>query len=314
MVDNMRALWSKSDAFFTKYMTGAYMGRRLNVWDLMRNYFEQFRSLATNLFYYEGIEPELARQIEKRMFYFGRCGLVMYKDKLTAVNASPYGEDIYNEPIGFNFCFGAGIPDNDSKTPDYRELGRDGVLGRNTFSFYPSSLLVEQYALMMAHCDMSIIAELVNGRFMDVLKAHSNADAESAGAFCRSLYDGKLDFITDKTEDLEIDRSPRAVSHLRELIDTKDRILRDFYNILGINKTAEKRERMITEEAEANTKMLNFNLKDMLDSRITMCEEIASTFKITCRVKSHIDMDDNGKAESEKEFKEGGKGDGTGNA
>ena len=60
----MRALWSKSDAFFTKYMTGAYMGRRLNVWDLMRNYFEQFRSLATNLFYYEGIEPELARQIE----------------------------------------------------------------------------------------------------------------------------------------------------------------------------------------------------------------------------------------------------------
>lgn len=310
MQDSMRVLWSKSDNFFIKYMSGGYLGRRLNVWDLMRNYFEQFRSVGANLFYYEGITEDLQKQIEKRLFYFGRCGLVMHNGSLTAVNATPNGENIYNEPLNFNFVFGAGIADQDTKSPNFREIGRDGVLGRNTFSFYPTALIVEQYALMAAHCDMSIIAELVNGRFMDVLKAHSNADAESAAAFNNALYDGKLDFIRDKTEDLEIDRSGRTVSHLRELIDTKDRILRDFYNIMGINKTAEKRERMITEEAAADEKLLNFNLKDMLDSRIKMCEEIGRVFGIKCAVKSHIDMDNNGKPESEKEFKGGADDDG----
>ena len=51
--------------------------------------------------------------------------------------------------------------------------------------------------------------------------------------------------------------------------------------------------------------MLNFSLKDMLDSRIKMCEEIGRVFGITCSVKSHIDMDNNGVAESEGEFKGG---------
>lgn len=304
MLDSMRPLWSKSDNFFLRYLSGAYAGRRLNVWDMMRNYFEQFYSIGTHLFYYEGITEDLAKQIEKRLFLFGRVGLVWHNDSITAVNATPNGYNIYDEPIAFNFAFGAGIPD-EGKTPNHRVIGEGAVLGRNTLSFYPTALITEQYALMLAHCDMSITAELVNGRFMDVLKAHNNSDAETAGKFVKDLYDGKLSYITDKAEELEIDRSPRAVSHLRELIDTKDRILRDFYNIFGINKTAEKRERMITEEAEANMKMLNFNLKDMLDCRIKMCEDVGRVFNIEMSVKSHIDIDDNGTLDHEKEM-EGG--------
>lgn len=305
MQDSMLKLWSFNDKYMLGYMTGANVGRRLNVWDLMRNYFEQFKSISTNLFSYDGITKDLAREIEKRLFVFGRVGLVMHDDSLVAVNATPNGEDIYDEPTGFSFCFGAGIPDPKIKTPNYREIGRDGVLGRNTFSFYPTAMICEQYALMLAHADMSIISEFVNGRFMDVLKAHNKADNETAAAFCNALYDGRLSYIADMREEMEIDRSPRAVSHLRELIDAKDRLMRDFYNVFGIAKAAEKRERMITEEVETNEKMLNFNLKDMLDMRAKMCEEINRVFNINVSVKSHIDMDSNGKLENEKEFESG---------
>lgn len=310
MIQNeMLPLWSRSDTYFNQYLTGAVAGRRLNVWDIMRNYFEQFKSIGTNLFTYTGIKKDLAREIEKYLFFYGRVGMVIHNDSLTAVRATPNGQDIYNEPTGFSFAFGAGLPDN-TKTPQYREIGRDGVLGRNTFSFYPTAAICEQYALMLAHTDTSIIAELVNGRFMDVIKAHNKSDAETAGAFCNKLYDGKLTFIADMAEEIEIDRSSRTVSHLRELIDTKDRLLRDFYNIFGISKAAEKRERMITEEVEANEKMLNFNLKDMLEMRAKMCEEVGRVFKINMSVKSHIDIDSNGKLEHTKEM-EGGAADGT---
>lgn len=310
MIQNeMFPLWSRSDLFFNQYLTGAVAGRRLNVWDIMRNYFEQFRSIGMNLFTYDGITKDLAREIEKYMFFYGRVGLVLHNDSLTAVRATPNGQDIYNEPTGFSFAFGAGLPDN-TKTPQYRELGRDGVLGRNTFTFYPTAAICEQYALEVAHCDMSIIAELVNGRFMDVIKAHNKSDAETAGAFCNKLYDGKLTFIADMAEEIEIDRSSRTVSHLRELIDTKDRLLRDFYNIFGISKAAEKRERMITEEVEANEKMLLFNLKDMLEMRSKMCEEVGRLFNITMSVKSHIDIDSNGRLEHAKEMEGGEENDG----
>lgn len=304
MQDSMRKLWSFTDRYILDYTLGANIGRRLNVWDLMRNYFEQFKSIGTNLFSYEGITKDLAREIEKRLFLFGRVGLVNHNDSIVAVNATPNGEDIYNEPTGFSFAFGAGLPDN-SKTPEYREIGRDGVLGRNTFSFYPTALVCEQYALMLAHVDVSIIAELVNGRFMDVLKAHNKADEETAARFCNALYEGKISYIADIREEMEIDRSPRSISHLSELTDTKDRLLRDFYNVFGINKAAEKRERMITEELETNEKMLNFNLKDMLEMRAKMCEEIGRVFGVSVSVKSHIDMDSNGKLDNEKEFESG---------
>ena len=306
--DTMLPLWSKTDNYFMQYMTGAVLGRRLNVWDIMRNYFEQFKSIATNLFTYEGITKDLSREIEKYLFLYGRVGLVEHNDSLVAVCATPNGQNIYNEPTGFSFAFGAGIPDK-SSTPEYREIGRNGVLGRNTFSFYPTAAICEQYALMLAHTDVSIISELVNGRFMDVIKAHNKADAETAGSFVNKLYDGKLSFIADYAEEIEIDRSSRTVSHLRELIDTKDRLLRDFYNLYGISKAAEKRERMITEEVEANEKMLNFNLKDQLEMRVKMCEETTRVFPRlidgTMRVKSHIDIDANGRLEHEKEM-EGG--------
>lgn len=311
MQDSMQTLWSKSDRYYMGLLSGAYVGRRVTVWDLFQNYMEQFREIATNIFSYESdvVTPDLARQIEKRYFYFGRCGLVIHNGELTAVTANKNGFDEYNEPTGFTFTYGGGQPDH-NKTPQYREIGKDGVLGRNTFSFYPTAMFCEQYALMAAHADMSIIAEMVNGRFMDVIKTHTASDAETARAFNNALYDGKLAFLEDKKEEIEIDRSPRAVSHLRELIDAKERILKDFYGTFGVSRVAEKRERMITDEVDANEKMLLLNLKDMLEQRKKMCDELWDVFGVDVSVKSHIDIDNNGQLDHEQEA-EGGAADGS---
>lgn len=305
MQDTMRQLWSKSDKYYLDLLMGGALGRKLNVWDIMRNYFMQFQSIGTNLFSYEGITKDLAREIEKRLFLFGRVGLILYNGALTAVNATPEGYDIYNNPVAFTFAFPNGAEDSNKNDPNRRVIGKNGVMGRNTFTFYPTSAICEQYALMLAHTDISIIAELVNGRLMDVLKANNNSNAETAKQFMNDLYIGKLSFIRDDSEDMEIDRSPRSISHLRELIDTKDRLMRDFYNIFGIAKAAEKRERMITEEVETNEKMLNFNLKDMLEMRVKMCDEINRLFNYNVSVKSHIDIDGDSRLENENEMNGG---------
>lgn len=300
--DQLYKLYSKSDKYYMRLMSGAALGRQINVWDIFRNYFEHFTAMGMNLFSYEADEsyvPErFFKQLEKRYFFFGHAGIVERDSELTAVSASGFGEDVYDEPVKFNFVYGGGLPDK-SKIPQERTINVDGVYTKNTFTAYPTAMAAEQYALMIAHCDMSIIAELVNSRFMDVLKASNNQSAEAAGKFYKDLYMGKLSFISDRTEEMEIDRAARGVSRLRDYIDTKSSLLKEFYALFGINKTNEKRERMITDEVKDNQELLQFNVKDMLEQRKKMCEDVEEVFGIRINVKCHVDIDNDGTPEDQ---------------
>lgn len=295
--ENLYNLFSKSDKYYMRLMSGKSLGRQLHVWDIFKNYFEHFTAMGMNLFTYETennyVPTRFFKQLEKRLFYFGHVGVVKRESELVAVSASGFDEDIYNEPVYFNFTFGGGMEDP-NKTPDEREINKDGVYCKNTFTGYPTAMIAEQYALMIAHCDMSIIAELVNSRFMDLLKAGNNQSAEAAGKFYKDLYNGKLSFISDKTQELEVDRSGRNISRLHDYTDTKASLLKEFYALFGINKTNEKRERMIKDEVKDNQELLMFNIKDMLDQRQKMCDDIRNVFDINIKVKCHIDIDNNG--------------------
>lgn len=300
--DNVLNLYSKSDKYYLRLLASKSLGRELNVWDVFRNYFEQFTAMGMNLFSYDvngAYVPErFFKQLEKRLFFFGRAGIVLRGNELVAVDASGFGEDVYNEPEQFNFVFGGGLPD-DSPTPFERTINTNGVYAKNTFTAYPTALITEQYALMIAHCDISIVADLVNGRFMDVLKAGNNKSAEAAAKFHKDLYAGKLSYLYDATEELEVDRAARGVSCLRDYIDTKSSLLKEFYALFGINKTNEKRERMITDEVKDNQELLHFNVQDMLDQRKKLCDDVKNTFGIDITVKCHVDIDANGKPEAE---------------
>ena len=299
--DNVLNLYSKSDKYYMRLLASKSLGRELNVWDVFRNYFEQFTAMGMNLFSYDVIGayvPErFFKQLEKRLFFFGRAGIVLRGDELVAVDASGFGDDVYNEPEQFNFVFGGGLPD-DRSTPFERTINQNGVYAKNTFTAYPTALITEQYALMIAHCDISIVADLVNGRFMDVLKAGNNKSAEAAAKFHKDLYAGKLSYLYDATEELEVDRAARGVSRLRDYIDTKSSLLKEFYALFGINKTNEKRERMITDEVKDNQELLHFNVQDMLDQRRKMCDDVKNTFGIDLSVKCHVDIDANGTPEA----------------
>lgn len=308
--DSTYNLFSKSDKYYERLLLGGAMGRRLNVWDLFRNYFQQFSSIGIYLFEWKvkddagyNISDRFFHQLEKRLFYNGRCGIVDHTRDLTAVYASRFGNDIYDEPTDFTFTFGGGIED-DTETPFERTVDSNGVYIKNTFNAYPTAMITEQYALMLAHCDMSIIAELVGSRFMDVLKAGDNRSAETAAKFNKDLYDGKLSFIGDISEEMEVNRSARGVSRLRDYQDIKTGLLKDFYNLFGINKTLEKRERMITDEVEDNKELLLFNVKDMLEMRKKACDDMEKVFGVKIEVKSHVDIDSDGKVEV-KEMEDG---------
>lgn len=302
MDKGMFDLFKKSDAYYTRIMYGETRGRRWNVWDYFRTHFHILGSVARNLFYYDGYEnDDLFREIEKRLFYYGRSGIVKKGGDLIAVNAEGNTPGIYGRPEKFTFNFYGGIQDQ-SETPFEREIGRGGVFAYNTFDGFPTAITVEHYAMMLAHTDASITMELVNGRVMDVFTATDNRSTEAAAAYTKKIYDGDYSFIQDKSENLTIDRANASrSSRLRELLETKEKLLHDIYAIFGVNRVAEKRERLITDEAQGSGAMLLLNLTDMLKMREKMCEDINNVFGANISVKCHIDIDADGTLEHTQE-------------
>ena len=298
----MMELFSKPDNFYIRYLNGKSVGRRWKVWDYFRTHFQNLGSIARNLFYYDGYDDhEFFKEIEKRMFYFGRCGIVNKDDKLIAVNANGFQPGIYGRPEKFTFTFYGGVPDN-YPTPNQRVIGEGGAFGYNTFDMYPTALTVEHYALMLAHCDASITMEMVNGRMMDVITASDNRGKEAATAYTKKIYDGDYSFIEDRSENLEINRaSASRTSRLRELCDTKEKLMHDIYAAFGVNRVPEKAERLITTEAEGSGAMLVLNIKDMLEMREKFVEDINNTFGTSITVKCHIDIDADGTLEHTQE-------------
>ena len=296
-------LFKPSDKFFQNFMMGGFCGRKLELWDYFRNYFFHYKDIVKNIFSYNyknNFEKELTNEIEERLFFFGKCGIVKVDDKLWAVDANPSGQDRYGKPTYFNYAFRNGETD-----PNPVIIGKNGVLALNTFDFFPTALYAEQYAFQLAHADTSIITELVNSRMMDVIITHNNASAENATNYINNIYRGKLSHLTDKIEDIEIDRTPKGMGRLKDYIDVKDRFMKDSYETFGIKKIAEKRERMISGEVESTQDLLNLNLKEMLDCRIKMCEDIKKVFGVDLEVKTHLDLDHDGTIENAEEFERG---------
>ena len=298
--DTYFELFKPSEKFFKNFLLGGFCGRKLDVWDYFRNYFFRFKDIATNIFEYDGITKELAIEIEERLFYFGRCGIIKDGD-LFAVDVNPYGQNRYGKPTGFNFAFKNG---DVTASGNNARINIDGVYALNTYDNFPTALIAEQYAFQLAHTDTSIVTELINSRMMDILIAPNNSSAECATQYQNDIYKGKLSFIKDKTEDIEIDRNSKGVSHLRDYIDTKDRFMKDVYETFGIKRLAEKRERMITGEVESTNDLMFLNLKEMLDCRKRMCDDLNKVFGINAKVSSHIDLDGDG--EINNEFEKGG--------
>lgn len=296
---NLFSLYSKSDRFFYNYLLGGVKGRKLNLWDFYTVHFHEFSTIAQTIFKYSGLSYELQKEIELRLFFFGRVGIV--KDdagELTAVNANGNGEDRYGYPTRFTFSYRNGESDRDQYS---RTIGEDGVFGRNTYDFYPSALTVEMLALQIAHDETSIICENINGRFIDVLIAHSNAEAESARQFENDLYCGKLSHITDKTEAIEINRDTRSTSRIKDLLDAREYHIQAAYETFGIQKRIQKKERLIVDEVNENEETIRFNIKDMFDQRREMCRHLKEVFGVECSVGCRVDIDGDGKKENERE-------------
>lgn len=243
---------------------------------------------VNKLFSWENL-PFPQKEIESRLYLFGIVAIIKEDNELVAVKPNLFGiTNYYDEFTDINFA-----------TPlisGERKIDIDCILIDNNTLRNPTINMIDRYAMILAHTEISLITALVNGRATKTYVATNNKVAENIRDYQKKLYEGQNDVIVDSSFiGLEIkDNDNSSLNNIKTLYDIRQNLLYSFLEEMGIKKNQQKKERLVTDEVNADDTFLKLNIKDMFEARKTACEKINNMFGTNWYVKCNVDYDGDG--------------------
>ena len=160
--------------------------------------------------------------------------------------------------------------------------GGDCVLFENTSMRNSLMPLINRYAVLLAHADVSIRDALINIRYNDVIPAGDDAEADTIKTWHDKVIAGEFAPIPDTSL---LNRAPIIPLNIngkgqiaRDVIEARNDILRQFFAEIGLRMTKDKRGNMIEDEVSSSDMLLMFNISDMLKHRKEAVENVNELF------------------------------------
>lgn len=250
-------------------------GRQLN--DLtFTDYFLRLKLLAKSVFKWEGLPNGMDEKwIESFLFDHGKC--VFYKDPLRGLMVAECAQNgsvnNYQEPTSVT---PTGIDVNYANlTP-----GVDCVLILNNDLMLPTSFTLKLFAYRLA--DISRTIDVNVGAQKTPTLVHTTKNQMLSLKNIYAQWSGNEPVIFgDKSFDPETMKVLKTDAPVvfPELQDQKIALWNECLTFLGINNAnTEKRERLITDEVEANNDHIDLSAGCFLKARERACEEINRIF------------------------------------
>ena len=260
------------------------------------DYLNRFRKIALSMFEWVNLPKSMnARYLEMCLFYFGKAALLKDK-KYGFINTKCAGTgyvNIYGLPTKLH-CFSY---DFDSERSLYTGLNPlltdkqkearenyECILVQNNWEAFPTITSMELFAYRLYEaqraCDTNIIAQKTPVLLI--------AD-ETQRLFLENLYNqyngnqpfifGDKDQLGDKTIKAINTEAPFVADKITEY---KKEIWNEALTFLGVNNIMlEKKERLVTDEANSNNELINLNLQSFLAPRQEACRQFNEKFGLT---------------------------------
>lgn len=276
------------DKYFEQYKK--IVKSRLTFMPCYRYWQKTLLEYATRLFTYTGLPDSIpAHEIDMIAFLCGYCPIVKIADNghaswIAAYSSGMFGQTDYIDLFTHvNFATPLHFGD--------RTIDKTAVIIPNNSLKTPLMLKIDHYAAQLAHVDISIVAELVNDREIDVMEAINSASAEAANEIYNRRYNGIPSAIVNKgfSQFRHNFVAARSQEQSAKLWDLRNNILSGFLEEIGIKKSMDKKERQIVSEVSADDKMLNLNISDMLECRQKAFEKFNELTGINVTVTCNID-------------------------
>lgn len=257
-----------------------------------------------NLFEWEGL-PFPSHELEFRaQIMSGYTGVVRSKtyNRLVVANGSGVGVTEYPDQW---LTYVWAIPGDSSqskvankKTPPKESgithIGVDCVLVRNNSLLIPTKFLIERYAHLLAHAELSLQAILINSRATGIIAARDENQKDDIKHFYDALEDGRTLAIVDDqgldtlvgSEGLRsVSTAYPASTNIKDFWQIRQNLYKEFLTEIGISKSTDKRERLITSEVEQDAPLYGYSLDDMLRCRQNAAEEMNQIFGLNVSVR-----------------------------
>lgn len=255
------------------------------------DYFLRLKLLANSVFKWEGLPNHMNEKwIEAILFDHGKC--VFYNDPMRGFMVAECNQDgdtnNYKEPV-------AVCPTGIDVTPISLTPGVDCVLIQNNDLMLPTSFTLKLFAYRLAEISRTIDVN-VGAQKTPVLVHTTNKQMLSLKNIYTQFSGNEPVIFGDKSFDPETMRVLKTDAPVvfPELQQQKIALWNECLTFLGINNAnTEKRERLITDEVEANNDHIDLSAMCFLKARERACDEINRIFgtkiSVTMRKEDHVE-------------------------
>lgn len=260
------------------------------------DYLQRLKKIALSIFEWVNLPKSMnARWIERCLYYNGKCAFLKDK-KLGFINtgaASSGYINIYGIPTKIN-CFSfnyntirttyTGLPEGLSEKQMEQQKDEGCILVMNDWECIPTASTLELFALRLYEAERTMDVNIKSQKFPTMVIVDEKQRLMMENLY--SQYNGNQPFIFGDKEQLggDILRSINtgAPYVIDKITEYKKEIWNEALAFLGVNTISlEKKERLITDEANANNEMINLNLQSYLAPRLQACKEFNEKYGLT---------------------------------
>lgn len=249
------------------------------------DYYYRLSLLARSVFKWEGLPPHIKeRWIERNLFYYGRC--MFFKDPnigLTIAQCTDHG--VINEqeeptdltPVSLNGII----------TVKPYANGTEAVLMRNNDDMIPTQATIILYAQRLTNIQRTIDVNIAAQK-TPVTVGTTERQKTTVKNIFKQVDDCHIVVYYDKDLDLDTFKVFKTDAPIvfPQLQVQKHEVWNECMTFLGVNNAnMDKRERLVTNEVEANNEQIELSAETMLKARQEAAEEINRLFGTNITVK-----------------------------
>lgn len=214
----------------------------------------------------------------------GMTFITRYKGKTTPFSCSPAknSDTSYTEFDKINW-----------HCPTYAKTVpvEDGVIVRNTALYMSLYRLIEHYAVLLAHADITVMKSFINvRRETGGIVADDEETVKSVNRYLNETFNGVDTAITTTMIGTVKPLYEGTVSSPRDIIEARENIMNAFLTEIGVKSSKTKKGNMQTAEVEADNAKILVSVSDMLNWWKKGAEEIKDKFGITLNIELNPDI------------------------
>lgn len=235
-------------------------------------YFLYFENLCLNLFKWKGLPKTMdGNFLEYCLFWDGMACAV--KDPVLGdvnLHAAPIGKlNIYNLPTKIQ-----------GYSNDFQRIYEDFCLCRNNQQMIPTSIYVKHFTDVIANIEQTIQTNLQAQKTPVVFTGSPEQIQALKNTYLKYVGNNPYIFASQEFQDaIKIEALKTDAPFIADkLYGMKKDYIDEFMTFIGVNSVTDKKERMITDEANANNQFISLNLTTMQEWRERFAEEMREFF------------------------------------